>query len=61
MMNQVDIRIFLHHDKKVERINEDNEWLAALLSGEALKEKKPPKKMKGNRLVSSTQRRAIGR
>lgn len=54
-MNQVDIRVFLHHDKKVERLNEDNEWLAALLSGDALK-KKQPKKI--NRIVSSSQRMA---
>ncbi|GAG32177.1 unnamed protein product [marine sediment metagenome] len=59
-MNQVDIRIFLHHNDKVKQLNEDNEWLAALLSGEAFKEKKRPPAKK-NRIVSSSQRKAIGR
>lgn len=59
-MNQVDIRIFLHHDDKVKQINENNEWLAALLSGEAFKEKKSAAK-KNKNMVSSAQRRAIGK
>ena len=54
-MNQVDIRIFLHQNSEIKQINEDNEWLAALLSGEAFKEKKQiPKKV--NKPVSSSQR-----
>ena len=59
-MNPIDIRIFLHHGQEVRRINEDNEWLAALLSGEAFEEKKPPPPKKEYKLVSNAQLRAIG-
>ncbi len=44
-MNQVEIRVFLNNNEEVAKNNEDNEWLASLLSGEVIKEKKiaPPK------------------
>lgn len=58
-MNEVDVRIFLHHGKEVRQINEDNEWLAALLSGKAFQEEKPPPK-KEKRMTSASQLRAIG-
>jgi hypothetical protein len=57
-MNRVDIRVFLHGDQKVTEINQDNEWLEALLSGDIGEEKKQkPKKVK--RVVSNSQLIAI--
>lgn len=58
-MNRVDIRVFLHQNRDVKEINSGNEWLDALLSGEAVKEKKPARKTKP--VVSGAQQFAVGR
>jgi len=60
-MSEAGLRVFLVRDKDIAELNKDNEWLAALLSGEALKEPKPKSKKKELRMVSNNQRRAIGR
>lgn len=54
----IDISVFIKQNEKVKELYGDNEWLAALLSGEGLKEKKMPKK-EVKRFVSNQQLIAI--
>jgi len=61
LMNEIELRVILPNDSKVMKINKDNEWLAALLSGEAFKDAAPSKKKSKPLEFSSPQRRAIGK
>ena len=54
------VKVLMNYKDNVTRINEGNEWLAALMSGEAFKKGKQPKK-KIDGIASSAQRRAIGK
>lgn len=63
--NEINVSILLQYGaeeaEKIRVFNKDNEWLAALLSGEALKEPEPKPQKKQLKMISNNQRRAIGK